>query len=190
MHPADDLVILLNAAAEPIGHQSKATVHHAETPLHLAFSVFLFDDAGRALFQQRAWHKPTWPGIWSNTCCGHPVPGETVLDAAGRRLREELGIDTPVTLEVALPHFRYRARWADRWENEVCPVLVGHYCGPVHPNPREVAAVAWLDWAEFARSCHSDAPSRFDTFSPWSRWETAELLTLPHFQSLTFPISP
>src|SRR5690606_902937 len=112
------------------------------------FSVFLFDDAGRTLLQQRAHHKLTWPGIWSNTCCGHPRPGEPLLDAALRRLDHEMGI-RDVTLTLALPEFRYRARWRDIWENEICPVFVGHFNGTPSPNPQEVAATAWMDWADF-----------------------------------------
>ena len=178
-------MVLLSETGEPVGHQLKATVHHADTPLHLAFSIFLFDGAGRTLFQQRAFHKPTWPGVWSNACCGHPAPGESLIGAARRRLRHELGITAAFDLELALPTFRYRARWGDLWENEVCPVFVGTYGGPLAPNPDEVAAVRWIWWSAFARECRSDAPSEFDAFSPWSRWEAAELLALPHFAALT-----
>jgi isopentenyl-diphosphate Delta-isomerase len=169
-------VVLLNEEAEPVGCHPKATVHHARTPLHLAFSVFLFDGNGHTLVQQRAWHKPTWPGVWSNACCGHPTPGEALVDAARRRLRFELGVTTPLDLELALPRFRYRARWQEIWENEVCPVFVGTYDGPVFPNPDEVAAVRWIRWLDFARASRADGASEFDAFSPWSRWEAAELL--------------
>lgn len=181
VHTVDEQVVLLSESGEPSGSEPKATVHHAHTPLHLAFSVFLFDGAGRTLVQQRAFHKPTWPGVWSNACCGHPAPGEPLLAAAHRRLRHELGITDPVGLELALPHFRYRARWGELWENEVCPVFVGTYTGRLAPNPAEVASVRWIRWADFARGCRSDAPSEFDAFSPWSRWEAAELLALPGF---------
>jgi isopentenyl-diphosphate delta-isomerase len=181
MQRIEELVVLLSESGAPTGQQAKTTVHHAHTPLHLAFSVFLFDGAGRMLVQQRALHKPTWPGVWSNACCGHPAPDEPLLTAAHRRLRHELGIAEPVELELALPHFRYRARWGDLWENELCPVFVGTYVGPLAPNPEEVAALRWIRWADFARGCRSDAPSEFDAFSPWSRWEAAELLALPRF---------
>jgi len=180
VHRDDEQVVLLSETGEPVGHQLKATVHHADTPLHLAFSIFLFDGAGRTLFQQRAFHKPTWPGVWSNACCGHPAPGESLVDAARRRLRHELGISAAIDLELALPTFRYRARWGDLWENELCPVFVGTYNGPLAPNPDEVAALRWIGWETFSRQCRSDAPSEFDAFSPWSRWEAAELLELPH----------
>ena len=149
MQQAQELVVLLDERGEQVGQQAKASVHHACTPLHLAFSVFLFDGAGRTLFQQRALHKPTWPGVWSNACCGHPAPGEPLLAAAQRRLRDELGITTPPELDLVLPRFRYRARWGDLWENELCPVFVGAYAGPLAPNPAEVASVRWISWADF-----------------------------------------
>ncbi|MBE2215869.1 MAG: isopentenyl-diphosphate Delta-isomerase [Opitutaceae bacterium] len=177
----EEMVVILDQHGVPLGCEPKATVHHACTPLHLAFSVFLFDGAGRTLFQQRAFHKRTWPGVWSNACCGHPTPGEALVAAAQRRLRYELGTEGPVDLALTLPHFRYRARWGDLWENEVCPVFTGRYDGPFTPNPDEVASVRWIRWSDFARGCRSDAPSEFDAFSPWSRWEAAELLALPQF---------
>lgn len=180
MNPLEEHVVLVDDAGRAIGTELKATVHHAMTPLHLAFSVFLFDDQGRALFQQRALHKPTWPGIWSNACCGHPLPGESFIDAARRRLAYEMGIVTPFDLELALPTFRYRARWGKIWENEICPVFIGRYCGPINPRPAEVAAVRWIDWQDFADACLEPASlqhSAFAEFSPWSRWEAAELLT-------------
>lgn len=172
----DEYVVLLDEGGTPAGRQLKATVHHEHTPLHLAFSIFLFDGAGQALFQQRAESKLAWPGVWSNACCGHPSPGEPLVDAAHRRLREELGIETHIPLELVLPEFRYRARWADIWENELCPVFVGHYDGPVRPNPREVAAVQWIAWSDFAGAVIGDGAMSLEAFSPWSRWEAALLL--------------
>lgn len=182
--------MLVDAAGQPIGTAPKATVHHADTPLHLAFSIFLFDDRGRALFQQRALHKPTWPGVWSNACCGHPLPGEAFEAAAHRRLAYELGIREPIHLRLALPHFRYRARWADLWENEICPVFIGRYSGPVRPHPAEVASVRWIDWSSFADACLDPVllgASEFAAFSPWSRWEAAALMREPsaRFAELT-----
>ena len=176
MNPLDEYVVLLDDTGRPIGTELKRCVHHAATPLHLAFSVFLFDEQGRTLFQQRALHKPTWPGVWSNACCGHPLPGEPLLRAARRRLAYELGITAPVELALALPDFRYRARWQTLWENEICPVFVA-------PNPAEVAAVRWVDWQEFASACVQPSArddSDLAEFSPWSRWEAAELLAAGH----------
>lgn len=182
-----EFVVLLDRHARPIGRECKSAVHHEATPLHLAFSVFLFDDRGRALFQQRALNKVTWPGVWSNTCCGHPAPDESLIDAAHRRLHHELGIE-PIELTVALPDFRYRARWGSIWENEVCPVLVGRFDGSVRLNPTEVAAVRWINWSDFAATCVNEQPSEFATFSPWSRLEARQLPPQPWLSTTATPV--
>lgn len=186
---SDEFVVLLDEGGNPVGQHPKARVHHDDTPLHLAFSIFLFDGQGRTLFQRRALPKPTWPGIWSNACCGHPALGESMPAATQRRLRQELGITQPVDLQLMLPHFRYRAQWGSIWENEICPVFVGYYNGPITANAEEVAGTLWIDWEVFA-FCRGDGPSVFNAdFSPWSRWEATALIALPQFQPISLPIA-
>lgn len=165
----DEEVVLLDAAGHPIGRASKASVHGRRTPLHLAFSIFLFDGNGGMLMQQRAWSKKTWPGIWSNACCGHPMPGEALEAAAHRRLADELGL-SGIKLKLALPNFRYRASYQGVEENEICPVFIGRCTNEPTPNPDEVAAVNWIDWESFARNA-----ATYGDYSPWSKWEAAEL---------------
>ena len=75
-------VVLLSNEGRAIGRANKAAVHTKNTPLHYAFSIFIFNSRGQMLVQQRAWSKPTWPSIWSNACCGHPLPGEALENAA------------------------------------------------------------------------------------------------------------
>jgi len=174
---AKERVVLVDEDNQPIGWEHKDQVHHQATPLHRAFSVFLFDDSGRMLLQQRALIKPTWGGVWSNACCGHPAPGEATAAAAQRRLREELGL-SEVSLALALPDFRYRACWHGVWENEICPVFVGRCLNPPQPNPAEVAAVRWIDWAEFAEDCLRDDHA-VPAYSPWCRWEARQLQHSP-----------
>ena len=91
----NDKVILVDAHDIQIGVCDKRDAHLGTGRLHRAFSVHLIDSAGRHLIQRRAAGKMLWPGFWSNACCSHPAPGETVPDAASRRLREELGISAP-----------------------------------------------------------------------------------------------
>ena len=90
-------VVLLDTARLPIGTALKSEVHTADTPLHLAFSCWVLDDDGRVLLTRRALSKRTWPGVWTNSFCGHPGPGEPFARAIERRAREELGCEVEVT---------------------------------------------------------------------------------------------
>ena len=126
-----DLVVLLDDDGTPTGTAPRLDVHGADTPLHQAFSVHLFDDAGRVLLTRRALSKRTWPGVWTNSCCGHPRPGEAVEDAVRRRVREELGVEVR-DLRLLLPDFRYRAVDASGVvENELLANLPRKVCTAV-----------------------------------------------------------
>ncbi|MGI8722954.1 MAG: isopentenyl-diphosphate Delta-isomerase, partial [Geodermatophilaceae bacterium] len=96
--------MLLDEQRRPIGSQLKSEVHHADTPLHLAFSAHVVDDGGDMLLTRRAVTKRTWPGVWTNACCGHPGPGEALPDAVARRLSSELGLVAD-SLALAIPDF-------------------------------------------------------------------------------------
>jgi len=165
-----ELVVLLDEDGQAIGTADKAAVHHADTPLHLAFSCYLFDDAGNVLVTQRALHKRTFPGVWTNSCCGHPAPGEPLDDAVRRRVEQELG--TSVTdLRLVLPRFRYRAEQDGVVENEMCPVFVGAASGGVSPDPDEVGEARWEPWQPF-RAAVLDGTR---AVSVWCREQIAEL---------------
>jgi isopentenyl-diphosphate Delta-isomerase len=145
-------VVLLDEAGNAIGVADKRGVHHVDTPLHLAFSCYLFDGQGRVLVTQRALHKPTFPGVWTNSCCGHPAPGEDIFATVRRRVGQELGVSLE-GVRLALPEFRYRAVMAGGVvENELCPVFVATTTGQVRPDPDEVEAHEWVDWSEFRAS--------------------------------------
>jgi isopentenyl-diphosphate Delta-isomerase len=167
-------VVLLDEAGCASGTADKTAVHHALTPLHLAFSCYLFNEVGQFLLTRRAESKRTWPGVWTNTCCGHPLPGEPISGSVLRRLREELGISA-AKLTLVLPGFRYQARMANGvMENEVCPVYAAYTDVPVDPDPAEVADARWVEWDEF---CEAVRTGR-QPVSPWCAMQLRELAAL------------
>ncbi len=159
-----DAVVLVDAEGREIGEAPRLTVHDHDTPLHRAFSLHLTDGQGRVLLTRRALSKRTWPGVWTNSCCGHPRPGEAVEDAVVRRLREELGVGV-TGLRCVLPDFRYRAVDASGVvENEFCPVFVGQVEGEVLADPDELAEWVWVPWSRLVTALTA-VPA---VFSPWA----------------------
>jgi isopentenyl-diphosphate Delta-isomerase len=167
-----ELIVLLDAGGRAAGTAPKAQSHHAATPLHLAFSCYLTDSAGRVLITQRAHGKASFPSVWTNSCCGHPAPGEGLREAIRRRVPAELGLEV-TALTLVLPEFRYHATAADGvTENELCPVVRATAVGEVRPHPGEVATAEWRDWdACVALSAHPSA-------SPWFRSQMERLVPL------------
>ncbi|MFI6324842.1 isopentenyl-diphosphate Delta-isomerase [Nonomuraea sp. NPDC050556] len=161
----DEHVVLVDGEGNAIGTAPKTSVHGLETPLHLAFSSYVFDENGRVLLTRRASHKITWPGVWTNSCCGHPLPGEPLDHAVMRRLSYELGL-TVERADLMLPSFAYRAAMSNGVvEHELCPVYRVVVTGPVRPNPEEVGEVRWMPWKEFADGVMSGLLN----ISPWCR---------------------
>lgn len=158
-----ELVSLLDDDGQPIGVADKLTVHSLDTPLHLAFSCHLFNPAGELLITRRALTKRTWPGVWTNSFCGHPAPGEPMEEAVRRRAAAELGLAID-GLTVVLPDFRYRAVDASGVvENEVCPVYRATTNDAVVTNPAEVIEFEWVRVADLREAVRL-APF---AFSPW-----------------------
>lgn len=150
MTPLRDEVVLLDEHGSPTGSAPRDSVHGEDTPLHLAFSCHLSDADGRVLITRRALGKRTWPGVWTNAFCGHPRPGEDILDAVQRHARHELGLEVH-DLQPLLPDFRYRAVDASGVvENEICPVFTASTVDEPRPNPDEVMELRWVTPEELA----------------------------------------
>ncbi|MCW2603006.1 MAG: hypothetical protein JWN61_1141 [Pseudonocardiales bacterium] len=171
----EELVVLCAEDGSAIGTAPKSTVHGAATPLHLAFSAYVFDPGGRFLVTRRARHKLTFAGVRTNSCCGHPAPGENGADAVARRLESELGI-VPSDITLVLPAFRYQARdLTGVVENELCPVYrVIARDSAVRADPDEVDSAWWMPWAAFA----SDPVLEGDPLSRWAALQLPQLAAL------------
>jgi isopentenyl-diphosphate Delta-isomerase len=169
-----DRVVLLNDSGEPIGEVPRGSVHGRSTPLHLAFSVYVFDGSGNTLITRRSLAKATWPGVWTNACCGHPRPGEAIPTAIRRRLHDELGLAVG-DLECVLPDFAYQATDASGIEeNEVCPVFAAralHPSAALLPNADEVLDWRWVRWVDLTEAARRTP----FVFSPWAVLQMAEL---------------
>lgn len=153
-------VILVNEADESIGFMEKMEAHK-KALLHRAFSVFIFDNEGRMLLQQRADSKYHSAGLWSNACCSHPNPNEDIHAAAVRRLNEELGIVAPLTKAFT---FTYKAAFDNGLtEHEFDHVFVGNYNGEIFPNSDEVKDYAYKSFEEIE---HLMLVNR-NSFTPW-----------------------
>ncbi|MBK7669280.1 MAG: isopentenyl-diphosphate Delta-isomerase [Sphingobacteriaceae bacterium] len=133
-------VILVNEADEQIGVMEKMEAHEKGL-LHRAFSVFIFNDKGEMLLQQRALNKYHSGGLWTNACCSHPRPNEDTLQAANRRLMEEMGIEAPLTLKTS---FTYKTAFENGLtEHEFDHIFVGTFNEEPKVNSTEVNSYCW-----------------------------------------------
>ncbi|BBC92390.1 isopentenyl-diphosphate Delta-isomerase [Streptomyces griseofuscus] len=155
------LLELVDEKGVTIGTAEKLAAHQAPGQLHRAFSVFLFDEQGRLLLQQRALGKYHSPGVWSNTCCGHPYPGEAPFAAAARRTYEELGVSPSLLAEAGTVRYNHPDPASGLVEQEFNHLFVGLVQTPLTPDPEEVAETAFVTAQELAER-HAR-----DTFSAW-----------------------
>ncbi|MEE1926995.1 isopentenyl-diphosphate Delta-isomerase [Streptomyces sp. TRM 70351] len=152
---------LVDEHGTTIGTAEKLSAHQAPGRLHRAFSVFLFDDEGRLLLQRRALGKYHSPGVWSNSCCGHPYPGEAPFAAATRRIGEELGIAPAVLAEAGTVTYHHPDPASGLVEQEYNHLFAGMARTPLRPDPQEIAETAYVTPDEL-RGRHAR-----DTFSAW-----------------------
>ena len=174
----NEALIIVDAQDRILGHGTKAELHQGAGTLHRAFSIFLFNDAGEVLLQQRSADKPLWPGYWSNTCCSHPRRGESYGIATRRRLMEELGVEAPLWFT---HRFRYQAQFNDDGaEHELCSVYVGRIgCDP-EPNPQEISDWQWISPAALDEWIETE-PERL---TPWFKLEWTALRSGEHASTL------
>lgn len=155
------LLELVDENGVTIGTAEKLSAHQPPGRLHRAFSVFLFDERGRLLLQQRALGKYHSPGVWSNTCCGHPYPGEAPFAAAARRTYEELGVSPSLLAEAGTVRYNHPDPASGLVEQEYNHLFVGLVQAAPRPDAEEVAETAFVSSGELAER-HGK-----DTFSEW-----------------------
>ncbi|MFJ6370448.1 isopentenyl-diphosphate Delta-isomerase [Streptomyces virginiae] len=166
--------MLLDEEGHVTGTAPKLASHHRETPLHLAFTAYAFSPGGELLLTRRSAAKKTWPGVWTNTVCGHPRPREPLMEAVRRRVDAELGAEL-VRAEVVLGKVRYRAVMPDGTvENEMGPVIRLLLDGPVAPDPEETDMVRWTPWETVVAQVLAGEAG----LSPWSEVTIARLAAL------------
>ena len=199
--------ILVDSSDNRIGSETKLKCHYGDGLLHRAFSVLLFKGGGQYLLvQKRSAEKITFPSVWANTCCSHPldIPGENedavsgVINAAKRKLHQELGIPRQQLDLIDFEHigrFQYECRWDENWvENEVDHVIVAQLPEEleddlhVEPNPNEISETRWLHISEVWDMVSGEEPIHSDTdiwkdevVAPWFKllWKEFLLLQVP-----------
>ncbi|MFI8090091.1 isopentenyl-diphosphate Delta-isomerase [Streptomyces sp. NPDC086080] len=173
------LLELVDEDGVTIGTAEKLAAHQPPGQLHRAFSVFLFDERGRLLLQRRALGKYHSPGVWSNTCCGHPYPGEAPFAAAARRTSEELGVSPSLLAAAGTVRYNHPDPASGLVEQEYNHLFVGMVQSPPRPDPEEVVATAFVTPDELAERHARD---------PYSAWFMTVLdAARPAVRELTGP---
>lgn len=167
----DDNIVLVDNQNKVLGTAPKLATHNANTPLHRGFSVFLFNKKGELLLQQRNKIKKTFPLVWSNSFCGHPMLNESNVQAAKRRMPYEIGIADVEIFEI-ITDYKYKVSMNNIYENEICPVLVCFTDKKPTINRSEIEDIRWVSWQEFLK----EIEDKDKTFSLWSK-EEARLLS-------------
>jgi isopentenyl-diphosphate delta-isomerase len=173
----EDEVILVDENDREIGTAPKLRAHH-DGALHRAFSVFLFNSRGEVLLQRRAEDKYHSGGLWSNTCCSHPRPGEETDRAARRRLQEEMGMTVPL---LPVFSFTYRSALAEAlWEHEYDHVYIGRTDAEPRPDPSEVAGWRWASVEDVT----AEMDRHPERFTVWFREPFEEIVARRAWEAL------
>ena len=164
-------LILVDEDDSETGFLSKALAHDGDGKLHRAFSVFLFNEDGELLLQQRAGSKRLWPRYWSNSCCSHPRRGETMSVATRRRLLDELNVEAELEY---VYKFRYQADFGELGsEHELCHVYLGIVSGEVQANDHEIESIRFIGAADL----ETEFQATPEKFTPWFKMEWQKLRT-------------
>ena len=165
----NESLILVDNDDRETGNLSKAECHDGDGILHRAFSVFLFNDQGELLLQQRGAEKRLWPMYWTNTCCSHPRQGESMGMATERRLQQELNVGSALEF---VYKFEYQVRFGDLGsEYELCSVYLGRMSGEATANDSEIAALRFVS----AQDLQTEIDSQPEQFTPWFNMEWQRL---------------
>lgn len=169
-------VVLVDENDQALGYKEKLVAHHKPVPLHRAISVIILNPTGtQMLLQQRVANKPTWPLFWSNTCCTHPFKDEGYMVCAKRRLKEEMGFETPLTEKF---RFIYQADYDQVWgEHEYDVVFEGKYDGEVRADPQEAADWKWMLVTDLLKDIRINP----DIYTPWFKIILEKYLKLKTF---------
>ena len=177
-------IVFVNEDGTPTGETGpKLESHNASTKLHLAFSCYILRRSdNKFLVTQRASSKKVWPGVWSNSFCGHPMPGENIEDAVRRRGLFELGLNNLHGISCVVPQYVYQTPpYNGIIEHEFCPIYVAYVSDEPLPNPDEVEAYKWMEWSDYVRLL-SDEP---DKMSWWCKDQYPRISALEPFKNLS-----
>jgi isopentenyl-diphosphate delta-isomerase len=181
--PETERVVFVTEDGVPTGETGpKLASHHEHTRLHLAFSCYVLRRSDQALLiTQRAHEKKVWPGVWTNSVCGHPAPGESLEDAVRRRAAYELGLPSLSGLHCVLPKYRYRTPpFEGIVENEFCPVFTAWTDAEPAPNPAEVDGWRWIPWDDYTELLNDKTAN----VSYWAKDQYAQLKGIEPFSTL------
>lgn len=179
-----ELIIFVDENGKPTGEVGpKLESHNADTKLHLAFSCYVFRKSdNKFLVTQRALSKKVWPGVWSNSFCGHPAPGEAIEAAILRRGKFELGLTDLQDIKCVVPKYVYTTPpYNGIVEHEFCPIYVAYVDAEPAPNPDEVEAYEWKTWPEYVQMLSDEA----DKMSWWCKDQYQHIKNLEPFKSLS-----
>ncbi len=174
-------IVFVDEAGTPTGEIGpKLASHNANTRRHLAFSCYIFRKSdGNFLVTQRALSKKVWPGVWTNSVCGHPAPGEPIQAAIRRRALQEAGIGNLQNITVVLPEYRYTTPpYNGIIENEFCPVFVALTDDEPAPNADEIESYIWMPWPEYVDMLRRQP----DKMSYWAKDQYTQLKNNEAFQ--------